>query len=359
VTEGGAVQTTVVGQVASGPSARRADIVPIVIQPALMDLGFIRPGTTARGEVELFNVSDEPVKILKSATTCLCTTVDLSETVIPPRSLIKLPAALEAGQQLGPKSATITLIFEGYDAPLEVSVKAEVALAVRSIPGFISHQVPHTREYADRFEYQLESIDGAPFRVVAVQGDAPDFVGFDPAVDAPRAAYTLVFDFSRYSATTCLDAQGRPMPPYLAIETDHPGGRLIDMRIMHACTRHEMPEPGQDWTLAERRALIGVVEPGGSAEFTVPLRWRPDSPREDRIVDVVSESRELSAELLEEFEDEGTLWYRVRVTVAADHRGLLYGRVRMRSARNDMAMHVIGLVEGPGSAADPAGPPNR
>lgn len=323
-------------------------ILPIVVQPAEMDLGLIPPGTVAMGEVEIMNIGTDPVTIVTSKSSCTCTTVDLANTIIQPNEIVTLPAEFDGGYQLGNRTATISLIFEGFDDVVKVPVRAEVALSVRAEPSRISHQVPRTQEFAERVEYTLASVDGAPFRVLAVQGEQPPFVDFDPDSDEARNAYRLVFDFTRYDEQTCIDEEGRRMPPFLAIETDHPGCPILSMRVRHECTMHERPEPGQDWALAHRSTLLGELWPNEAAEFSVPLRWRPGAQVASTIREVVSESPQFAAKLLEEYEESGTLWYRVQITPAAHHRGLLYGRVRFQSDAHDMAMTVIGVVRDPG-----------
>lgn len=344
----------------AGVGVRRQDrILPIVIQPPEINIGVIPPGKVVRGEVEIRNIGDEPITILRSTPSCQCTSVDLAGEVIQPGTAIMLTADFDPGYRLGVRNAKIQLIFKGYDQVIEVPVLAEVAMAVRATPSMIVNQDPITREFIDSAEYTVESVDGVPFRILSVHGEAPAYVDFDPARDAPRPSYRLRFDFSRYNAS-CLDEEGRVMPMFLLIETDHPACPVFDVRLRCECTLYERTEPGQNWTLSERRALLGVLEPGASREFTVQLKWRPGTIPNESVQSVTSNSAQFTSELLESYVEDGLQTFRLRITASPSHRGVLYDTVRFRSPTHDMSMLIIGLVrEGAGEGVpEDADPPS-
>ncbi|MCZ6835886.1 MAG: DUF1573 domain-containing protein [Planctomycetota bacterium] len=343
--EAGAI-ASVPDRVSQAPTPSTSDRkVPVVLEPSTIDLGIVSPGTIGSGHVLLRNVGDVPLKILTSKTSCQCTIVDLAETVIGPNESIEIPAQFDPGTQFGIRTADIFLIFEGYDDPVEIPIRAEVAYVVRSVPSIITRRIPNTERYTDKPQFVIEAIDGRSFQILRVHDEAPQFVDFDPESDESRSTYTLIFDFNRFDTQLCIDEEGRPMPSYLVIETDHPGCPILDVRLRHECTAHERPSPGQAWTLAYRRALLGVMEPGASREFDVPLRWAPNAQVMSPILKVVSESPQFFSELVDVYEKDDTYWYRVRITPTGHHRGFLYGTVRFQSAQFDMAMTIIGRVD--------------
>lgn len=319
---------------------------PLVIEPPEINIGFVIPGEVAEGEVLIINNTDRPMKIISSKPSCQCTSVDLSGQIVPARGSLPLVAKFDGGYRLGSKTAVIRLIFEGYEEVIEVPVTAEIALAVRIEPNPIRHQIAKGENFQEQTEYVVESLDGKSFQVIAVQGESPSFVDYDPATEEPRNRYRLKWDFAKYNARTCLDEQGRPMPRYLAIETDHPDCRILDVRVRHACTRVEMPDivGGQFWTLKERRVLLGTLKAGESREFTIEMNWLSQNQPDDHIVEVVSNSQQFTTELLGQELDNGVPVYRVRVTLASDQQGLVYGYAQVGSTRHTASLLIIGLL---------------
>ena len=192
---------------------------------------------------------------------------------------------------------------------------------------------------------RLESVDAAPFRVLSFHGAAPDFVDFDPSADAPRNAYDLRWDLSAYDPERCADTAGRPMPGWLVVETDHPAARMLDVYVRHRCTAPKRPEDGRRWFLSEQRALLGALRPGEPAEFEVMMKWLRGADRAGTVVEeVLSDSPQFTAELLEVIRRGELIEYRVRVTPDPAHRGMIYGSALFRSGTHVCPVVVTGLV---------------
>jgi hypothetical protein len=67
------------------PENPAVEVPPIRLEPAMLDFGFIAPGTEVQGTVKLINTSQEPLTILAAQPTCKCTTLnDISGSVIQP-----------------------------------------------------------------------------------------------------------------------------------------------------------------------------------------------------------------------------------------------------------------------------------
>lgn len=328
------------------PNARRRTSrpLPIVVEPAVLNIGYVSLGATATGEVMIRNTGDEPIRILTSTPSCQCTSVDLRNVVIPPGESVPLTAEFEGGYRTGMKTANIRLIFEGYDdKSLIVPVRAEIVFPLRVFPDPIRYQIAADVRQ-DVAEYTVESLDKRVFSILAIQGQAPDFVNFDPGSDEPRNRYTLRWDFTRFDESTCLDAQGLPMPPYLVIETDHPDCPILDVNIRHTCTRVKIPSPGQNWVLSERRAMIGSLKPGDTAKFSVYLKWLSGNSPDDEIIEVTSTMPEISAKLVGMTYVGEKMTYEVLVTPDPDYRGIIYTPLVFQSNRNQATFLIIGRV---------------
>ena len=296
------------------------------------------------GEVQLINTGDKPIRILSSTPTCQCTSVELANVVIPPGESVPLPAQFEGGYRMGLKTASIRLIFEGYDDEfITVPVKAEIVYPLHVSPDPIRHQIAATL-YQDVAEYSVESLDSRVFSILAIQGEKPDFVNFDPESQEPRNNYTLKWDFSEYDESSCVSDAGIRMPPYLVIETDHPDCPILDVNIRHSCTRMELPVQGQNWVLSERRAMIGSLKPGASAKFSIYLKWLFGKSPDDEIIDVTSPTSLISAELVGMTYEGDKMTYEVQVTPDRNYRGLIYAPLVFRSNRNQASFLIIGRV---------------
>src|SRR5207247_3577088 len=112
------------------------------------------------------------------------------------------------------------------------------ALPVESSPPYITAIAdPKTGLLPLNGVLTIISGDHQPFHILAVQGDPPPFLDFDPIKDSPRDHYQLKWDLSKYDPKTCADAQGRLMPGWIAIETDHHDCPVMDVEVHHECTR--------------------------------------------------------------------------------------------------------------------------
>ncbi len=320
----------------ASPAARGAP--PVLVEPAIIQMGLLKPGESASGTTQLRNIGDEPLQIVASRASCRCTSVNLALTWIQPGESVPLTARYDASSSLGKKNESVRVRFAGYGDLLEVPVQAEVAMAVRAVPS-------HLRAVEALIgTIMIESVDGRPFSILAMHGEPPQFVGFIAAVDPPRNLYEVKWDLTRYSGTNCADAAGNPMPWWWVVETDHPDCRVFDLQVRHQCTFPRRPGDGREWFLSQRRIALGEIKAGESSEFTVALKWLPNARRDATIRDVVSESEHLGVQLLDVTRKHDLIECRVRVTVSAEHRGMLYGTLRFHSALHSSPLAVTGLV---------------
>lgn len=303
---------------------------PVVFDPPELDFGTILPDTELRGTVEVRNTGDEPLKVRAMRPDCKCTTVeDLTGKVIEPGESIELTVVIDSGSYQGTHRNEIRFLFEGYEeyGPVAVKLVSDVAGPIRVEPAYFDLSQQVTGVLA------LHSMDGRPFRVLAVNGQPPVYANdFDPERGGPRDGYLLTWDMSMYDSMTCEDPAGNRMPRWWVVETDHPDAPLVDVFVRHyPCTLPEAPE-GRRWYLSEQRVLLGELAPGEPVEFTVYLKWRGDQGPNDTIREVRSESEQFDATLLDLDRQGERITCRVRITPRPDHRGLLYGAVRFFAA---------------------------
>lgn len=298
---------------------------PILAEPASVDYGIVAPRALLEAEIVLTNTLDRPVRIIAAQPTCTCTTVDVTGEVIPARGTLKMPMAMQTSAAVGLKSAAVTLLFEGVPTPLRVQISAEVAYSVRAVPvPFIDALSPQRL----RGTFELESVDGEPFRVIAVQGAAPAFEGFDPATDTPRSRYRLAYDFTRLA---CAE-----VPKYLLVQTDREDCPLVDLRVRHECTRIQPA-----LSLAEFRAMTGRIRPGESGEFTIEIK----NMGRGRVDQVFTISPDARVQLVSQQADGSSVLCTVKVTPRPGFQGLLQLPVNFSAAGKTAELLVFGLVE--------------
>jgi hypothetical protein len=97
---------------------------PVDLMPATIDFGAVPLRTTVTRVVELTNTGAEAVRILESRSNCGCTMTDLSGTVIAAGETVSVDIHFDPEDQLGPRSAIVTLIFDGYQRPIRFPIRA-------------------------------------------------------------------------------------------------------------------------------------------------------------------------------------------------------------------------------------------
>lgn len=324
-----AVAASAVPSAAAAPASTQTTVNrvvagPITAEPGMVDFGLVEPRALVEVEVTLTNSSDQPVEIVASKPTCQCTTVDMTGKVIPARGRITMPVAMQTSAAVGVKQAAVSLLFKGVSAPMQVGLKAEVAYSV------VARPVP----YIDALDparlsgtFDLESPDGKPFAVRAVQGEPPAFVGFDPKADAPRSRYTLRYDFRGLNANA--------VPKYLLVETDRADCPLVDLRVRHPATRI-----APALKFAEFRSMLGRVAPGGSGEFDLEIEEMGNL----RIDTVYALSPDATVELLSQNSDGKNLLVKVKVTPRPGFAGLLQIPVTFVAGGRTAEQLVYGVV---------------
>jgi hypothetical protein len=321
-----------------GPSPNRQPTwPPLEFQPVEMNFGVLDPGTAGQGVTRVWNTGDKPLRILKSITSCGCTSAqDLSGRTIPPGGSIDFTTTMEMKSGLGDKMEKVTIFFEGYgNTQVVYFYKAEVSRAVRAIPPYMTAD-DRGRPILSG-ELVLEARDGRAFRVLAAHGRAPEFVGFDPARDQPAARYTIRWDITP-------EHQAGAVPWFWVFETDHPDAPLVDVRVRHAST---MPAREQGaWVPKDQRLILDLLRAGVPTEVTAKVEYNGGFTPDASGASISGPGERFAVELAEAKVDGRLLKFRIRVTPRPGPPGLIYEEIALHASGHSAPLRLIGkLVE--------------
>ncbi len=233
---------------------------PVVVAPAVVDLGVVEPGSTTPARFTLVNRGSTPVKILSAIPNCKCTAITPVEgKVIEPGGTFELSASLAAPRVPGDKEAVVFLTFEG-PFTLQAKIKGEVRLPILATPPFVDA----LREVVNG-TVTLRAVDGKPFTILRSGGAAPAFVGFDPAKDAPRAEYTIAWSLAGRAASD--------MPLWWFVWTDREDCDAIPLRVRDEATgsRHDMDRFKRFWIVKESLVMAGRGSVGAPHKAEIEL----------------------------------------------------------------------------------------
>ncbi|MBM4006379.1 MAG: DUF1573 domain-containing protein [Planctomycetes bacterium] len=302
---------------AAAPSAAAAS--PVVIEPAEHDLGRIPPGSSQVRTFKLRNTGSAPVKIVSAIPSCKCTTLsDLAGKEIPAGGEIELQASLDAPRTPGMKDAKVFVNLEGGARPLVAKLHGDVTLPVQPSPPFVDALKGNrtgTIEFA--------STDGKPFRVLAVDGAAPQFADFDPTKDAPRSHYLVRWDF-----TMVPDGKFRQ---WMVVETDRADCALVPIRIRNESTgaRFDPDVDRRGSFVPESIVVAGRMKPGEAKDLEIELessapRGKQQTPYWDRVLKAQCVAPEAHVQLLDSRRVGDRAMVRFRMTLSTKAQGFAY-----------------------------------
>ncbi|MFM7134961.1 MAG: DUF1573 domain-containing protein [Planctomycetota bacterium] len=294
---------------------------PIVADPPGVNFGVVEPGTVVSATIKLVNPLDQPVRIKVAKPSCTCTTVDMVGKVIPAKGMLEMPMSMKTSKSVGNRSAQINLVFEGIEQLLAVRIDAETAYSVRANPAFVDALVPERM----KGYFEVLSSDGTPFSVLSVDGRAP--IAPDGAPLARGTRQVLAYDFTNLG--------GRPVPPFLVVETDHPKAPLIDLRV-----RHETTRIAPALNFAEFRQNLGVLKSGGSTEFEVEIKKLGAA----RVTAVAPRDARSRCELLEQRADGESVLVKVRFTDQGLPKGVFLFPCRLTAGQTSADLWLYGCV---------------
>jgi hypothetical protein len=337
------------------PPARDWDVLPrppFVFDPPMIDFGVVDAAIELREVVTLRNVSDEPLRIQAMKPDCRCTAIqDYTGKVIAPGGSIDFDIVFETPKYMGPKGASVRFIFEKYGYA-ELKIQSLVAREVMAEPSYIRAQDARSGVIT------VKTMDREPFRILAADNRPPVYAdGFDPEQDEPRSEYQLAWDLTEYDNKTCENSDGRRMPKWWVIETDHPAAPIIDVRVRHLpCTQIEAPNRNRRWLIRDFHVVLDDITAGEAGEFTTRMQWLKGMEPNETISSIESECDDFHAVLLPLERDGDDTICRVRIIPTPGFTGLIYGDVRFNGslAGNSQALTVIGRVFAPEDEDAPA-----
>lgn len=228
---------------------------PLTVHPPAFEAGDLRPREEREATFTLTNTGDREIQFGDVRATCWCAAGQLSKRTLAPGESATLHARLEAPAEPGPIDRAIFVFVQGYAQPAAIALRADVNYGIR-------YRVEPDEEHPERAVVHLESVDGAPFRVISAGQVAPVFVdGFEPETDQPRSAYAISYGMQATAPVAIA-------PPWFLVETDHPDSPVIDLPLPEYQELRRL----RPWTMSERRILLGTMLTGESQEFTVTLR---------------------------------------------------------------------------------------
>ena len=345
------------------PAAGQAGLPPgtaripdmVVVQPESISFGAVAPGSSHTGSFTLVNTTQSPMTVRAAVPSCKCTALtDIVGKSIPAGGSLKFDATMEVPLTPGVKDATVQIVVEGLQKPLTAKLSAESVMPIRVEPAYVD-----ALKGKSTGTVVARSADGRPFRILSVDGSAPQFVGFDASSDAPRAEYTL-----RWSAPS---APCEAMPLWWVIETDRADCPLVPLRIRHECTGSKA-DPGRfarEWFFPEPIGIVGRVAPGSSAETVVPIEhYNPQArgavqrPQWKDVVRVETRDPRATATLVRtQSGSRDQVDVRLSVVPGAGLRGFFAVPVDIVTATGTGTITVYGISDPSASAAPPPAAP--
>ncbi len=317
--------------VPSGSIPIKAGATNVYGQPSDVDFGIVAPGSKMKTSMTLVNPTATPMRILKAAPTCQCTTVEIEGLTIPPRGGIRFPLTLQVPNTTGLKQAAVNTALQPVTAdarPVQgprLTLTAVAAYAVRTTPVFVDALTPAGMVG----EITLTSDDQVPFTVLSVNGEPPRM----DTPNAPATSQVVGYDLRDKTPTT--------MPKWLFIETDHPSAPLLEMRIRHEWAKLPHQLRPVNVVFDGYLANVGAITAGTPIPFTIELKQFENR----RVVNLDSGDPSFPVTLLRQVDGDSD---RVRVdavvTAAPGTTGPFVVPISCRTQRGSETMYLIGTV---------------
>ncbi len=315
------------GRTAEDRATRAAGVAapPLSAEPKVVDFGFLLPNTPGIGTVTLTNTTGAPVTIDSVVASCKCTTINkLDGVVIEPGKSQSLEVKLDGAPSMGTRRSSVKVIVAGSGRPLDIPVRAEVSLPVRTVPPYVN--AVGGKNLSGRFV--VESIDKSPFRVLSTLGGTMIEEGAG-TTDSARPSHVMAYDI-----TAMADA----LPTHLYVETDSERAPLVEVRV-----RSERIDRSQSIDFLDTRAVLGRVTPGASCEAVLVTRTA-----RQKVERVTCESPGASVKLLVvDATEEGGQRVRLKVTMPTDAVGIVRVPFTVWSGESAQAAEVVASVRKP------------
>ena len=268
--------TTVTPRAIAGPQ--------VSVDPPVRDVGVANPNEVIRTTFTFTNTGKKPLVLKETKAACSCTQATLVPTVLPPGGKATLNVAIDLRGSSGPVDKDVQIYFEGNPIPIVAKTKGTMSFAVAAEP---SAARPDSL-FGGTIE--LRSIDGRPFKVLAINGEAPKIIARNPEGGERAVSNTFAYKFTEGN-----------MPSLLVIETDHPDAPVIDVPVYHHETsvrENEYFAVLRDIFIMRKGLNIGVVTPGKPVEFKIQVQL--GESRKNNPVTLTTDSEDITAEIIDQ-----------------------------------------------------------
>ena len=284
---------------------------PLRVDTDALALGYVRPQQTVTRTILLHNMGEERIEITRTTASCACTALKPEEKFIEPGGSVEFTVQYDASQNIGPINKDVRVFCDGFSRPFTTKVTGEVTYGVQlnknGLRGILQRAGLIT----------LDSIDGEPFNVISINGDTPDFAGFDPAEDEPRNSYIIQYNW--------VDRAVEDLPRWVVVETDHPEGRMMDLRVIipDVQTNNILVRSSHKFRPMEDRILIPELATGQPETFTLELKGIGKASADTVVFS--TDSEDVSVELVgREADPKGnTITYTLRASAAPTASGFV------------------------------------
>lgn len=303
---------------------------PITFEPATLDLGVGTPGEKLTRDCVLRNTGTTPLKVVRLKGSCSCTVPSIEKDTIGPGETVTMTVALDPGWLPIKQHKMVNVFIEGFSRPAVLQVLGEVSFAVRA------EKPVQKLPLADpATSFWIESIDHTPFRVLEVNGKKTDGKGNPVTSTEASERHDIAYAFG-----------DETIPNYLVIETDHPEGAILVVRMDHPTVMRRDAELRKGWRTERSFVNVGRLQPGETAEFEVPV----SGPIDSEGLKLSSDDKRLEFKYLGKTpDDEKRGWFNVKVAMTVrdrEARGMINTALHIASADTDQSVHsyVVGTV---------------
>ncbi|MEE8243511.1 MAG: DUF1573 domain-containing protein [Pseudomonadales bacterium] len=322
--------------VSTDAGAAYREIGPLRIEPGELDFGQVQAGVKLQGQVQLTNISNEPVRILKAKTSCGCTVASVPKEAFGPGESISVEVQFTPNGKPGARaSKTVRFILEESENPIPLSVTAELVEFVRIEPAKL--QLPLKEDQT----ITLHATDGETFKILAAEPEGA--VTF--SADGASVTQSLIVDHTVFDSA-------KPSRQ-LTISLDHPRVKSITIPVQRAKT---VTRATSSNTFTPRARATGRIQ-------TVPRRFNIGSVtigdhavRELLLRNVVAstgagvslelDSQLATAELIDATPTSYGLLLRIQLSPKSSAQGVLDGaKLRVRHGSAQAVVEVSGAVQ--------------
>lgn len=313
-----------------------------VVVPDHVSFGTVRPGSKHTANFVIKNLANRVVRVERVIPSCKCTEVGLKEgTTIAVGEELSWQATLSVPTTPGDKEAKIMILLNDGHPPLAAQMTAVAALPIVATPAYIDALKGVTEGTV-----VVKSEDGTPFRILSVDGQAAEYVGFDSAADEPRPEYTLRWRFVGPSS-------GDPRL-WWVVATDREDSPIVALRVRNESTgsKADMARFQRYWWIPEQIVVAGRVGAGKSVPLSFEMQhYNPNAkgtvtlPNWNKGVAVRITDATSTATLIEARNAGENVLVTFQWTPSADTRGFVFAQLEVRTETGVGFVPVVAWVE--------------